>query len=305
MKVQHVAVSGPNGSLGAAVITNLLKAGFEVTVLTRSPEKTAKAFPGVKVAEADYSSVEKLTSTLKSAGKVDAVVCLMNREVHVLPAQLALIDATIAAGIPHYIPSSFGADMRKPKNRHLPPLEPKGDMEDYVVKKANEGALTFTIINQGVLLDWALDRDILLNFDGQPIRLLDHGKGKISATTLDDVGKAVALALSKRDLVINKYCFIHSKATSQLEMLRLLRELRPNDEIKTMNIDTDAMLKESEENFKKGDLSPMAMRGYIVKVSFGDNGEEGNHFDKTDNELLGLPEWSEEQLKEFIKKYIK
>ncbi|KAK4496654.1 hypothetical protein PRZ48_012636 [Zasmidium cellare] len=305
MKIQHVVVSGPNGSLGPAVITNLLKAGFEVTVLTRNPSKTKEAYPGVKVAEADYSNVEKLTATLKSAGKVDAVVCLLNREVHVLPAQIALIDATIAAGIPHYIPSSFGADMRKPRNRHLPPLEPKGDMEDYVVKKANEGALTFTIINQGVLLDWCLDRNILLNFDGQPIRLFDGGKGQISATTLDDTGKAVAGALLNRDKVINKYCFVHSKSTSQLEMIRLLRELKPDEKIETMNIDTDEMLKVSEENLRKGDLSPLAMRGYIMKVSFGDNGEEGNHFAETDNEVLGVREWSEEELKELIRKYVK
>lgn len=221
-----------------------------------------------------------------------------------LPAQLALIDATIAAGIPHYIPSSFGADMRKMKNRELPPLQPKGEMEEYVVKKANEGAFTFTIINQGVLLDWALDRNLLLNFDGQPIRLFDHGKGMMSATVLDDVGKAVANALLRRDQVINKYCFIHSRATNQLELLRLLQELRPNKKFETVNIDTDVLLKEAEENYRKGDLSPVAMRGYIVKVSFADNGKEGTYFEETDNELLGVPEWSEERLKELIAKYL-
>lgn len=194
--------------------------------------------------------------------------------------------------------------MRKKRNRELPPLKPKGEMEEYVVKKANEGAFTFTIINQGVLLDWALDRNLLLNFDGLPIRLFDHGKGMMSATVLDDVGKAVANALLRRDQVINKYCFIHSRATNQLEMLRLLQELRPNEKFETVNIDSDILLKESEKNLRKGDLSPVAMRGYIVKVSFADNGKEGTYFEETDNELLGVPEWSEERLKGLIKTYL-
>lgn len=291
----------PNGALGPAVIDNLFKAGFNVTVLTRNPEQTKASFPQAKVAETDYTSVEQLTSVLKSVGNVEAVVCLMNRGPEALQPQKNLIDATISAGIPHYIPSSFGDDMRKPSIRDLPPLRPKREMEDYVVEKANQGVLTYTIINQGMLLDWCLDRGILLNFDGQPIRLFDHGEAKISATVFDDVGRAVANAMLKRDQVINKYCFIHSKATSQLEMLRLLKELKPDKKFETMNISTDDLVKEAEENLRKDDTSPAAMRGFIVKACLG-NG--GNAFVETDNELLGIEEWSEEKLKALIAKYV-
>lgn len=291
----------PNGTLGPPVISNLLKAGFEVTVLTRNAEKTKEAFPEAKVAEADYSSIDNLTSILKSAGKVDAVVCLINRGPQALSAQKTLIDATIAAGVPHYIPSSFGADMRVPPWRDLPPLQAKRDMEDYVLEKANEEALTFTVLNQGFLLDWGLHANVLLNFDGGPIRIFDYGKAMMSATTLDDVGRAVANALKKRDEFINKYCFIHSIATNQLQMLRLLQELKPDEKVETVDIDTMSLLKEAEENVRKGDLSPFAMRGFLLHVGFG---QEGNYFKETDNEILGIQEWSEQQLKDLIAKHI-
>lgn len=186
-------------------------------------------------------------------------------------------------------------------NRDCPPLKPKGEMEEYVKLRASEGRLTYTIINQGVLLDWCLDRNILLNFDGQPIRLFDGGKAKISATVLDDLGKAVVGALRKDGEVKNKYCFVHSRLTSQLEMLRFLRELKPGENIETVNIDTDELVREAEENLEKGDTSPAAMRGFIAKVSFG---EGGNWFERTDNEVLGVEEWSEGSLKELIARYI-
>ncbi len=63
--------------------------------------------PGFDVVQADYGDPDALTATLTNdVGKQDALVILLNRD---LPdVQIRLIDAAVAAGIMHIIPSRFG-----------------------------------------------------------------------------------------------------------------------------------------------------------------------------------------------------
>jgi Trk K+ transport system NAD-binding subunit len=97
----------PNGSLGQSVLKHLANNGFNITLLTRDVGKTKQAFPGYITVQANYESQEELEKTLRNdVGKQDTLVILINREQP--EAQNRLLDAAIAVGIKHVIPSSFG-----------------------------------------------------------------------------------------------------------------------------------------------------------------------------------------------------
>jgi len=92
-------------------------------------------------------------------GKQDALIVLIERNED--QAQINLMDAAIAAGIPHIIPSCFGITSRTPEFRRLPIWNSKCRMEDYVVEKSEAGAFTFTGIQNGSFLDWALEKGVV------------------------------------------------------------------------------------------------------------------------------------------------
>lgn len=70
--IKKVAVAGPNGNTGPAIVKALLASGFEVTALTRSISKTQQVLGSdIKILEVDYLSHDSLVSALKD---IDAVV---------------------------------------------------------------------------------------------------------------------------------------------------------------------------------------------------------------------------------------
>jgi NmrA-like family len=65
-----------------------------------------------------------------------------------------LIDASIAAGVSHFMPSQFGSDIDDPRCVSLVPLDEwKREITDYLREKEGSG-LTWTGIYSGPFLDW-------------------------------------------------------------------------------------------------------------------------------------------------------
>jgi saccharopine dehydrogenase-like NADP-dependent oxidoreductase len=182
-------------------------AGMAVTLLSRDPSKSTKSFPdSVKVLKTDYSSIDSILPSLKNQ---DAVVDLINR--HQSDVSIRLIDAAIAAGISHYIPSAFGVDQKHPYIRTLPPVQDKVKMEEHLEARAAEGKITFTAIETSMFLEYALN-GLMFPLDGGTARLYNGGTTKVSMTCMDDIGIAVATALLKRDdeKIKNGYVFTQS-----------------------------------------------------------------------------------------------
>lgn len=78
-------------------------------------------------------------------------------------------------------------------------------------------------------------------------------------------------------------------------MLGFAREMRPATEWEAVHKDTAEMERASWEAFNAGDRSPMAMRGFFISGSFGDDTK--GHFEEINNELLGIKNFSDEVLK--------
>lgn len=295
--------SKPNGSLGESVVRHLKENDFAVTLLTRNPDKTKSAFPGLNAIQANYESTDDLTTSLRDeAGKQDALIILINRDE--AQSQINLIDAAITSGIPHVIPSAFGFTTTHPGMRESPVLEAKARMEDYLIQKAKEGRLTHTQVQNSAFFDWALERGVYLNTEdpNAPTIVFDGGDVPYSVTNVDDIGKAVAASLLKVDQVRNKDVHVHTAVITQNQLLTYAREAVPGRDFKVVHVDTADLEKQAFEKYNNGDRSRETMRGFMPRLVFG---KRLGLFKETDNDFLGVKQWNDDEVKEFVAGYFK
>lgn len=235
-------------------------------------------------------------------GKQDALVILINRDE--ADGQINLIDAAIDVGITHIIPSAFGFTTTHPEIRKYPVLAAKAKMEDHLIQKASEGLCTYTQVQTGSFFDWALDRGIFLNTTkpDAPTMVFDGGDIPFSVTNMDDIGKAVASSLLNFEKVKNRDVHVHTAVVTQNQLLAYAKEAAPDREFKVVNLDTAELEKKAWENYNKGDMSLENMRLFLVRALFSNR---VSLFKETDNDLLGLANWSNQQVKELVASYFK
>lgn len=258
----------------------------------------------VEIKEVDFSSAKSLAPVLRGH---DSVVVLTGR--NELEPQKQVIDAAIDAGVEQIIPSSFGVDSTIPEVRANPSIAVKIKMEDYLLSKIpSPGTSTsYTIIQTGLFLDWALGMGIPVNILGkgdQPTMLFDNGDVKISTTHVDDIAKAVASAVEhhKDEKFKNKMLFTNTFAGTQNQFIACAKELEPEKPWPMIKVDTAEAAKKSQEALDRGDTSPLAMRGFMMRNSFGDG---LGFFPKVDNELLGIKERDTEYVKEVLAGFLR
>ncbi|KAF1816354.1 NAD(P)-binding protein [Eremomyces bilateralis CBS 781.70] len=297
-----VAVAGPNGTLGQAVISNLIKSNISVTVLTRDAKKTAGVFPAVStenIVETDYSSVDALAPKLQGH---DAIVILIERNAYT--PQIVAIDAAIAAGVRRIIPSSWGLDMSDPYLRTIPTLKEKLDMETYLAERArSHKGFVWTGILTGVFWDWALPLGLLVDPTGEGMTyIMDGGGHVICGTLLDDVGRAVVSALkAPEEAVGNKFLQIRSVVATQSKLLEWAKAVKPEAPWKSMNVDTEKMEKAAREAWGRGERDPRALRGFLLRAyALG-----ASDFKHLDNELLGVADGGEELARKTLEQLIR
>ena len=207
-----------------------------------------------------------------------------------------LIDAAILAGVKHIIPSAFGLDTRIPANRELPNFAVKVKVEDYLVKCAREGKISFTVIQTGALFEWALSKGVLVNPKG-PTRLFDGGDTEFSVSGLDDVGKAVAAVVRRmresgfEDVEVkNRVLLMHSAVLTQNRLLEMCKEIKPENTSgwETIDVDTNALYDKSRAAYDGGARDMLTFMGMLPRNTFGLG--VGLHR-PNDNQVLGVEEW--------------
>src|SRR5690348_16531356 len=116
------------GNLGPYLITSLLKAGFEVAVLSRSSSNVSDAtFKGATVVKSDYSFTS-LVSVFKGQDAVISTLSTAN-----IAEQKIVVDAVAAAKVKRFLPSEFGSDTSVDGLEKMAPfLKGKQEFMDYV-----------------------------------------------------------------------------------------------------------------------------------------------------------------------------
>jgi uncharacterized protein YbjT (DUF2867 family) len=161
---RSILVTGATGKQGGAVIDALLAlpTTFDILALTRNPSsESSKAlsakYPAVKVIGGDLDEPASIFHSLSpKPWGVFALQLSMGpgatteREV----AQgKALIDASIANGVKHYVQASAARTGNPPVATPVPVLQTKHEIEKYLFEKTRGSDMTYTVLRPTVFFE--------------------------------------------------------------------------------------------------------------------------------------------------------
>lgn len=292
-KITHVAVAGATGNLGPSVVGQLLNAGFKVTALTR--QSSSHNFPrSVTVVPVDYDSLESLTNALKGQ---DAVVSTIASAAIV--TQLRLVEAAAKAHVERFIPSEFGSNTVAEKTRALPVFKDTIAVQDALQKEAASGGMTYTLICTGPFLDWGILVGFIINLKGKSISLYDGGDRVFSSTSLASIGNAVVGVLTHLEQTKNRPVYVQDTATTLKHMAALGKKVTGAEGWKETVVPINELLEQAWAELKKAQPDPKNFVMQFIKASIWGEGY-GSHFEKLDNDLLGIEEWSDADLQDLL-----
>ena len=190
-----ILVSGATGQQGGAVARSLLKRGFPVRALTRSPEKPeaqALAEGGAELVRGDLENRASLDQALEGVHGVFSVQNFWEsgyeREVQ---QGKTLADAAKAAGVRHVVYSSVGSAHRETGISHF---DSKWEVEEYK-RQIN---LPYTILRPVFFMqNWEMMREQILE-NGTLAQPLDPDK-LFQQINAEDIGAFAALAFENPD----------------------------------------------------------------------------------------------------------
>ncbi|KIW11464.1 hypothetical protein PV08_10764 [Exophiala spinifera] len=288
-KIQKVTLLG-KGTLGSAVLEQLLNAGFTVTVLSRTPDSVKGLPSGVKVDRVDYSSVESLATALRGQ---DAVVSTVGPGA--LSSQKLTIEACILAGVKRYIPSDYGAITTDPKAQTLPINRSTVEIQQYLAEKARSGDLEYTVLATGPFLDLLISWPFAVDFQNRSVELFDGGVHPFSTTRLATIGKAIAGVLRNTEATKNRVVYVHDIVLTQAKILALAKKYSaPGEKWTETVVDSQTELDKALDGIAKGGLDQRKSMALIKAALF--SGKYATEYKSVDNELLGLGFLSEEEL---------
>ncbi|KAJ0421354.1 hypothetical protein BJY00DRAFT_111444 [Aspergillus carlsbadensis] len=323
----HIALAGATGNLGLVILNTLLANNYTVTALTRqtsaTPTSSTSKLPShanLTIKPVDFTSVPSLTTALLSTSrKTKTTVVISALATSAIGAQNPLIDACVAAGVERFIPAEFGMDSLNPLARGLPVCAPKAATQAYLTRKCAENSslpkgsgtgtgsgcgFSWTGIANGLFLDWCLGQGIILDLEGRSATLYNWGDVRFSVTLLRDVARAVLGVIENLDSegIRDRVVYVHSAVVSQRQLIGYVREIDGGSgkEWRTVVKSTEEVRRESLEELGKGVDVEGAMLGFCIVGSW--DLEYGCDFSgRVDNELLGVRELGEEELKGIIR----
>jgi hypothetical protein len=270
---------------------------FEITVLKRIGSDSVIPHP-VKIIEVDYESLESLTSAVKGQ---DVVICTL---AHIGPGiQKRLVEASVAAGVKRFLPGEFGSVMNDATSQ-LPIFSNKFEVEQQLEAYARDGKITYTYLFNGPFLDWGLKMNFVLNMAQYKPEIYDGGDPLFSTTTMETVGKAVAGILAHYEETKNRAVSIQDTLTSQNRLLAIAKKLTPGKTWQMVHVNTAEMKANADANVGKGIFDMNTMFAYLYVANFSKDKAYGAHFQKLDNELLGIKEKTEEEIEAIVKTYL-
>ncbi|PZE62640.1 NmrA family NAD(P)-binding protein [Curtobacterium sp. MCBD17_021] len=192
-----VLVAGATGDLGQRIVRELAERDVRVRALTRPGSGTATdlfgADPRVDVVAAAYTDHVALTEAVTG---VDVVVSAVSgtRPV-IVDAQRALLAATVAAGVPRFIPSDYSADYR----RITPGTNRNFELRREFAAEVDAAPVRATSILTGMFTDLLTGQAPMILFGRRRVLFWSSADQVLDFTTKDDVARVVALTALDED----------------------------------------------------------------------------------------------------------
>ncbi|CEJ82525.1 hypothetical protein VHEMI02584 [[Torrubiella] hemipterigena] len=296
--ITKVAIVGATGTIGAHITAALLQTGkHSITALTRNTANTNLP-AGVTLAVIDYSSPDTITAAL-----ANHTLLIITLAPNAPPTTHSiLVRAAAAAGIRYIIPNSYGGDITNTSMGSDTLLGPVAAAQRAEIE---ELGMHWIAVCCGFWYDYSLaggEARFGFDFDKRAVTLYDEGDMAIPTSTLAQIGRAVAAVLSLKEMpddeadssltlasFVDKGLYLKSFVVSQKDML---------ESVKRVTGTTDADWTVTKESSKKRYEEGMAMVKKGNMAGFGKllyargfyPDTYHNLLDKTQNDILGLPE---------------
>ncbi|KAF4949758.1 hypothetical protein FSARC_13405 [Fusarium sarcochroum] len=286
---KKVALLG-KGVLGSAVLEQLVDNDFTVTLLSREPSNVKDLPSGVEVTKVDYSSKASIVEALRGH---DVVINTLGAASN--GNQEFIIDASIDAGVKRYIPNDWSHLSNDPLAKDLPTNYSHLKIQAYLKQKADEGLLEYTIINAGPFFDLVLKFPYLVDTKNRSVALYDNGETPLSTTSTRSVGKAVVGALKVPEATKNKQLAINDTVLTQAKVYAWAKKYTPTDVQWTeTRVDAQEELEKAVQALKENPSDHKLILPVFKASAL--NSKLTTAYPKVDNELLGLPLMTEEEV---------
>lgn len=185
-----ILVAGATGNLGLRIVNALANRDAEIRVLLRPTSNkevlTQLEKLGVKIYTITNWNMEELTPSCVGVSCVVSALAGL-RDV-VIDAQKVLLDATIAAGVPRFIPSDYSLDFTKFKHGENRNLDLRREFHEYLDKKQ----IRATSIFNGAFMDMLTNEMPLIFFNRKLILHWGQANYKWGFTTIDNTAQYTA-----------------------------------------------------------------------------------------------------------------
>ncbi|KAF1925756.1 NAD(P)-binding protein [Didymella exigua CBS 183.55] len=280
MELKNIAILGPGGNVGNAIIRELLQDGsrFQTTAITR-PDSTYAPPEASSITHktADYKTLSSLSEAF--AGQDAIVNCITGGATQYDPSKL-IIDAAVAAGVKFFFANEFVGYIDSPQFRRLPEVlaGAKFRIREYLRKLAVSGDIAWTSLN-GAGFDVA----------NRKARVYGTGQNPLFWTPLSGIGRAAANMLRSPDTVQNRPIYICPFVKGELTQRSLLATLQEvfDTEFEVEEVDLVKINKNSRIALERGE-GAKAMKGLTVSNQFYEE-DCGNDFSHLiENDLIGV-----------------
>lgn len=139
----------------------------------------------------------------------------------------------------------------------------------------------------------------ILDLKGKSISLYDGGDHVFSATSLSTIGKAVAGVLTNPEQTKNRAMYVQDTATTLNKLAAMGKNATGADGWKESVVPIDELLEQAWAELKKDKPNPDNFVLNFIKASIWGEGY-GCHFEKLDNELLGIKEMSDAEVQDLV-----
>ncbi|KAH7366674.1 hypothetical protein BKA66DRAFT_195262 [Pyrenochaeta sp. MPI-SDFR-AT-0127] len=308
MELNRIAILGPRGNVGAAIISELLKDDprFTITAITRQtspyippPNSTITQKP------VDYTSFFSLKEAF--AGQDAVVNCVTGGATQYEPSKL-IIDAAIAAGVRFFFANEFVGHVESEQYKRMPEsaVGAKIRIRAYLEQLSQEGKVRWTSLNGGPFFDmWLMKGVAGFDIPNRHARIYGTGENPLFWTPLPTIALAAGNMLRNPDSIANRPIYICPFPKYQLTQNILLSTLESilHTKFTIDNVDVKKINGNARIALERGEVSK-AMKGLAVGNQFyeGDSGNDFNHL--LENEIVGVQLTSvEEAVKQAIEQY--
>ncbi|WP_213805117.1 NmrA family NAD(P)-binding protein [Granulicella sp. dw_53] len=185
-----IVVAGATGNLGGQIVKSLIKEGATVRALVRPSTTKAKREilknSGAAIVEVNLRNPDQVAKVCEGASCV--VSALLGLRDVIVDTQQTLLEGSIKASVPRFIPSDFSFDYKKWPRHEDRTLDLRRDFS------LNNQAIPSTSILTGTFMDLLLSPSPAFNLEDRTVTCWGDPDYKLEFTRLGDVAAFTALA---------------------------------------------------------------------------------------------------------------